>query len=183
MKVMRVLWLLSFVTLCPAQDIRGGLTAENKPDLTGTWVLDMPKSDFGPHKGDLAYDELTLIISQHEPEIRITRKTVKNKKERSQALAYYSDGRGESNPEIAGKEVVKSTTKWDGDALVSHGTHRVQLFDDALVFETTDRWELSADGNTLTHITVSTPPRRVSGRPTDMPENILEAKRIFRRVS
>src|SRR4029453_7629705 len=97
-------WIFSSTMLCLGQITRNGAFPAKSPDLSGTWTLDIANSDLGQPRRDLLYDEMTLIILQNDPEVKITCKVVKNKKERSKELVYYSDGRGESNPGIESNE-------------------------------------------------------------------------------
>ena len=121
------------------------------PDLTGTWVLNLPKSDVGSDRSRL-YDELTLTILHREPEIKIVRNLTKKKKTTSQRLVYYTNKRGESNPTIVGGR-LDSKTSWEGNALVSTGvTRREVALNPFIVTETIERWEISPDGTTLKQI-------------------------------
>lgn len=181
---MVVFWLLSCLTFCLGQDSKI-IPVTSKPDLSGTWV-DVTQTIAGSPKTDSFYKDLTLTVLQRGPELRITRKFTSNKKERSQELVYYTDGRGESNPEIQGKQVVKSITKWDGDVLISKGVHRIVLAGDILTFQTTDMWQISRDGTKLVKVTSSTVPRSIFGRSSILYSilgDIPPAKKVFRRVS
>src|SRR5260370_2815998 len=147
--VVYLLIVLSVSTLLPPRSSSSAIH-QNKPNLSGTWVLDMSLLECDCDKNDLVYDNLALDISYHEPELKITRKITKKKQERSQEVIYYTDGRGEKNPDIesiTGKPFIKSKTKWEGNTLVSK---RVS-FD---LSKDTDIWELSPNGRTLIHSTL-----------------------------
>src|SRR6266436_1067019 len=62
-----------------------------KPNLTGQWVLDKSKKS---SKG--VVEDLTVLIQQDEPEIRITRRAATGGAERVDKVVYYTDGRGET---------------------------------------------------------------------------------------
>jgi hypothetical protein len=72
--------------------------SQDKPDLNGTWILDMSASDFDAPRSWLVYDSLTLVISHHNPSVLMTRTFTNKKKSWSQKLTYYTDDRGEKNP-------------------------------------------------------------------------------------
>lgn len=115
-----------------------------KPDLTGTWVLELSQSETG------TTPEITLIIEHHDPEIKITRKARLSEQERTDTLNYYSDGRGEENPSLESNTLVKSKTKWNGNELVSKRSRTTRIRDDTVFVDETEAWLLSADGRTLT---------------------------------
>ncbi len=137
---------------CLARESREGLKNRSKPDLSGTWTLDMINSDFDGPKSDLVYDSLTLIISHHDPELRIIRKIAKKKKQWSQEVIYYTDGRGEKNSSFNKNETVQSKTYWEGNILVTKGTASMPIAGDVIISDTSDKWELSADGRALIQI-------------------------------
>lgn len=117
----------------------------NNPDLSGAWVQEKSKS------GKSKQAEVTLVVSQREPEIRITRKIISDGRERVQELIYYSDQRGEVNPTFDGKNRIKTKTKWIGKALVVREELPPRSADGvAARTEVTEEWKLSSDGQTLT---------------------------------
>ncbi len=142
--------------------------AQTKPDFSGIWKIDMSASDFGGRKSTPAYDELMLVISHHDPELKITRKIIKKKRERLQELLYFTDGRGESNPGLDGKTTIKSKTKWDGSNLTSKGSTSITISGASLTIEFTDKWLMSPDSKTLIHTTLA---------------NSGTSRRVFRRIS
>ena len=152
------------VTVQAAQDTKQ-IPPATVPDLTGTWVFNLSKSDIGSPGGSPLYDELTLTIVHREPEIQIVRWLRKKKRETTKRLIYYSDKRGESNPTMVGNS-LRSKTSWEGNVLVSAGTMRQgDPFDTVLsvLTETIERWELSPDGNTLTQTSLSKGTLTVNG--------------------
>lgn len=156
---------------------------QSKPDLSGTWTLDMSSSDFGgtPRK-DLLYDAITLIIVHSDTELKIVRTMFKKKSERSQELVYFTDGRGETNPTMDGKDRVKSITRWDGPVLMSISIGAPHVFMPGISHhvESTDKWELSAADNTLvntTEVRVLDQSKRIVS-----PGNLI-IRRVFRKTS
>ncbi len=137
---------------CLAGDSKYELRIQGKPDFSGTWVLDLTNSRFDAPKSGLVYDSLTLIISQHEPQLQIIRKLAKKKKQWEQNSIYYTDRRGEVNPSFNQSETVQSNTFWESNVLITKGTASLPLAGDVILSDISDRWELSADGKTLTEI-------------------------------
>ncbi|MDT5155811.1 MAG: hypothetical protein QOC99_3107 [Acidobacteriota bacterium] len=138
--------------VCAARDDKKKDAAKSHPDLSGTWTLDKSKSDFGPFsERPIAKADATLVISEHDPELKITRTLSLNGQQESKEFTYYADERGETNPaSIGGGIDVKSKTKWEGDKLVSHAkvTRKGQRGD--FDIDTTEKWQVSSDGKTLT---------------------------------
>ncbi len=158
-------WLLSCAALCIAQEGNQKSASQSKPDLSGTWVLDKSKSKPGKKTGGL-----TLIISQHESEIRITRKSTLDGNEKNHELLYYSDGRGEKNPtlvrdELTGSDFVGTTTKWEKNRLVMKAMYQRKSPKGSFEMEMTEQWGLSSDGTMLTKTTKIDAPKRVTGTP------------------
>ncbi len=160
---MKVL-LLSVVLLVPlalvaaqGEKAQGG---KSRPDLSGTWVLDKSKSDFGPFDSSpVTKADVTLVISHREPEFRVTRRTSLNGRTETQELAYYTDERGEKNPSVFGKVGLESKTKWEGSRLVARSVvMRKSPSGDPVRIESIERWQFSSDGRTLTQsITIEAP--------------------------
>lgn len=115
--------------------------AQGKPDFTGTWRMNVEKSEFdkqGPPKG-----ATVLKVEHREPKLT---ETVFHEPEPKPmgTMEYVTDG--SEGTVVAMGNRMKATAKWDGAELVivtwgSFGTNEMRL---------TDRWQLSADGRTLT---------------------------------
>lgn len=164
------------------QGRQDGSSVNARPDLAGSWRLDLSKSNLGSLKPDLLYDQLFLEIFYHEPKLTITRKVIKDKRERLQQLAYYIDSRGEKNPTFTGKGTIKSKTKWDGTSLLVDGIMSAPVGGDTIVQQMNERWEISSDGNTLTQVIKSGPFRSTFGKTVFMYQGIETIKRVFTRV-
>lgn len=115
--------------------------AQDKPNFSGTWVLQTDKSDFGMIPGPTSR---TDIIDHQEPKFTIQRTAATAEGENKLDLAYAVDGKPWKNQ--AGSQEVSSTLHWEGQELVV-----VSEVDTPQGLATlTDRWSLSADGKTLT---------------------------------
>jgi len=155
---------------------------KKRANLAGNWILDMSKSDLGSLKPDLLYDSLTLLISYQEPKITITRKLIKNKHGRVQQLVYYTDERGEKNPTFTGKRTIESKTKWDGTLLLVKGIMLAPTGGDIITQETTEKWEISADGTMLVQVISAGHFRSKFGKTVFKYDGAETIKRVFTKV-
>jgi hypothetical protein len=115
--------------------------AQQKPDFSGTWKLNVAKSDFGALPGP---DSRTDVITHKEPSLtdEVTSEGAQGKQQYT--VKYTTDGKEATN-QIGGRE-VKSALKWEASTL---------LIDSKLLYNETEvnaqfKWSLSADGKTLT---------------------------------
>jgi hypothetical protein len=128
-----------------------------RPDLSGTWELDKAKSDFGLFRErPLSKAGSTLVVEHKDPELKITRTLRLGGQQETKQFAYYTDGRGETNPATIGAGEVKSKTKWDGERVAAQSKLVWPGRDGAAGAEldVTQRWQVSSDGKTLTNSTV-----------------------------
>ena len=134
--------IFSLVTLTAmALAMPAGLVAQDKPNFSGTWVLQTDKSDYGMMPPPMSR---TDIIDHQEPKITIKRTAATGEGENKLDLVYAVDGKPWKNQ--AGEQEVTSTLHWEGQELVV-----VSEVDTPQGLATlTDRWSLSADGKTLT---------------------------------
>ena len=131
---------LIFLTVLVAFATVTGL-AQQKPDFSGTWKLNVAKSDFGPLPPP---ESRTDVITHKEPSITDEVSAAGAQGKQQYTAKYTTDGKEVTN-QIATRE-VKSILKWKGSNLVINST---------LVYEGSDvkgvgTWSLSADGKTLT---------------------------------
>lgn len=192
-KVVACALLLSCVALALGQgNQKKPDDAASKPDLSGVWTLDKSQGNFRKVNAALAEGGITLIVSHQEPEIKITRKFILDGKERVQELSYYTDNRGEKNPAMIVNALIESKTKWDGRKLVSRLTTdnlvnsnpAYRMRNIRMDIYTTEKWELSADGQTLTQTTHTTFPRmEVRDAVIYFPARDQTVKKVFRRIS
>ena len=161
----------------------------NKPDFSGSWLLDRKKSNVGKS----AQPDLPLKIVHNDPEFRIKRQYDHNAVTVEREFVYYSDGRGETNPATMilsttpdrnardlDKQVTNSKTRWNGNKLVTRSVIRNSIAGHMLEFEFIDEWKLSEDGKTLTQTS------RTIFRPGSdsvfVPANVPDPKRVYNRV-
>ena len=116
--------------------------ARQVPNLTGTWVLQADKSDFGMMA---APQSRTDVIDHQEPKLTIKRTMVTAAAGESQVnLVYAVDGKPHKN--MAGPSELTSTLSWEGRTLVTVSTVDTQQGQVTI----TDRLTVSEDGKTLT---------------------------------
>lgn len=152
----RVLLSLT-LTLAAAAPAR----AQSVPNLSGTWVLDAAKSDFGMMP---APSGRTDVIDHKEPALTINRTVVTPNGEVKTALAYAVDGKPHVNK--AGTNEISSVLSWEGAVLVMVSTIETPNGQAIL----TDRYSLSEDGKALTQR------RTISAQGQEMAQTIVLAK-------
>lgn len=169
-----ILLALCLLACAPVAD--GKKEGKPHPDFSGTWRLDRAKSDYGLFsERPLARADSTLVVEHKEPELKIRRTLSLNGQDEVKEFFYYTDGRGETNQATLGVGEVKSKTRWEGGRVVSeaHITRRGQSGPYDL--EVTQKWQVSGDGNTLTHITV------IHGKVGEQ-ESVDEMRLLYRRA-
>ena len=115
--------------------------AQQKPDFSGTWKLNVVKSVFGQLPGP---ESRTDVITHKEPSLSnsVTAEGAQGKQEYT--VNYTTDGKEALNK--VGPREIKSTLKWAGSNLVISSKF---LFNDMDVTSEAT-WVLSPDGKTLT---------------------------------
>ncbi len=117
------------------------LPALAKPNFTGDWKMNPSKSSFGEMP---APSSMTSKISHSDPKLETSSKSSSDQGDLEFNAKYTTDGQ-ECTNEIMGSP-VKSTVKWDGDALLINSKLNFGGNDMTI----SDRWTLSEDGKTLT---------------------------------
>jgi len=131
------------------------------PDLSGTWKVNVAKSNFGPMPSPEKY---TRVIDHKEPSIKIEETQVSDRGEWKGVLNLKTDGT-ETTGEIRGN-ALKSVSQWDGEVLST----KSKLDFNGTPIELIDRLALSADKQTLT-----------LQRKIDTPNGVLEQSVVFER--
>lgn len=140
-KVKQILSVLALVLFMPmpawAQDAR--------PDLSGTWNLDIAKSDFGPTP---VPESMVQVIVHKEPAIKVSSTIKSQGSVISNERNITTDGKENTytlkGP--AGEQAVKSTSTWSANKLLT----AMKVETQGVAFDINDVWELSADGKVLT---------------------------------
>jgi hypothetical protein len=130
------------------------------PNFTGTWTLDVAKSDFGPAPPP---DSVVMTIDHKEPTVKSTTVQKSSQGDATNEATVTTDGRENVNKlRAAGfDQDVKSTSKWSGRKLTTERTLEIQ----GMSIGMNDAWELSDDGKVLTIVReINTPQGSFSTR-------------------
>jgi hypothetical protein len=116
-----------------------------RPDLSGTWNLDVAKSDFA---GAPAPDSLIYVIEHKDPNLKITSTQKGQQGELTNTRNLTTDGKESVNKmrTMAGEQDVKSTTTWNGNKLANAFTLDIQ----GTAIEINETWEVAESGKVLT---------------------------------
>jgi hypothetical protein len=150
MKVIYIFVVLAVAfSLAVGDPQTSGVTSAAPPDFSGAWQLDQSRSTYIE---SLKLPDIHLVITQSDALLKVTRTVKKGKKEWTQELAYYTDGRGEKNLILYGGDKVSSKSSWSQDKLVSKYALSPHSSATGVYYNQpgTDIWELSRDGQTLT---------------------------------
>jgi len=119
--------------------------AQSKPNLTGTWVLDLASSDLGggPRPAGTNAKSVTLVIKQTADMLTTERHVGDAKPE---VAVQRLDG-GESVNKTPSGQDVKTKAKWVGTSLVRQSVMEMK---GGSTTASEDVMSLSADGKTMT---------------------------------
>jgi hypothetical protein len=113
-----------------------------KPNFTGRWRMVKDRSEFHGFKMP---DGVVRVVDHRDPVLNLHTLQTTGTKTSIADVSYFTDGSPSTNT-INGRE-AQSKAYWDGPALVIRTTMKNAKGDNELI---EDRWELSADGQTLT---------------------------------
>lgn len=88
-------------------------TSGPKPNFSGTWKLNVQKSDFGPLPGP---ESETDVIDHNDPKIKMAVVRKGDQGEQKYDLDLTIDGQEETHK--LGDQDIKTTANWDGSALM-----------------------------------------------------------------
>ena len=118
----------------------------SQPNFTGTWKLNIPKSDFGQIPPPASQ---TDTIEDNEPSVKIAEDQKGGMMgDLNLTTTLSTDGKETTSPGMGGAPVT-STAHWDGVALVVDSKASFQGSD----IKIKDTYTLSSDGKTLTEVT------------------------------
>jgi hypothetical protein len=113
-----------------------------RPNFSGRWRMVKEKSDFNGFK---VPDAVIRVVDHRDPVINLHTIQTTGKQTTMADVSYFTDNSVTMNT-IKGRD-AQCRAFWDGQALVVR-TKMIMANGEKEVIE--DRWELSADGNTLT---------------------------------
>jgi hypothetical protein len=157
----RILQFLALAVVIPV----AGATAQS-PDFSGTWKINLIKSDAPPARGGQQVDmsNLMLAITQTAEQLTIVQSGMGPER----TSTYFLDGRESTNAGMRGE--MKTTSTWDGAKLVTDGKAEAQTPNGPMTMTLNEVRSLSEDGKTMT---VSTT--------TDTPMGKRTMKRVFEK--
>jgi hypothetical protein len=137
--------------------------AQAKPDFSGTWTLDLDKSESGGSSGDgpsaarpgrgqgFPLDAL-FVVRQTASELSIDQQVGG----KSTVMTFKLDGSESINTGMRGRE-LKSKARWDGNRLVVESTQRLSTPDGERSLDTKEVRSLAPDGTMVVERTTVTP--------------------------
>jgi hypothetical protein len=133
----------AIVTVLTVSAFAASLLAQ-KPNFSGTWTLNVSKSDFGPLPAPTSRID---VIEHKDPALKVSTNAESAQGKQSFVANYTTDGKEVAN--MQGPQEVKSTVVWDGNNLVINS--KLKSGDNDINLKSV--WSLSSDGNTLTRNT------------------------------
>jgi hypothetical protein len=164
-----------------------------KPDLSGTWVFDRDRSNVGKSKNAATPPE-QIKITYSDPELKIHRTVFINGQQEEKEFAYYTDGRGETNPATVWITAnpdpksprpaeTKSKTSWSGEKIVTRSIFRSLTGTAIIEFQIIEEWRLSSDGKTLTQTTRTIAQHDPMSNSIFIPGNGRDFRAVYNLVS
>jgi hypothetical protein len=120
-------------------------SAADAPNFSGEWKMNASKSDFGQRPGP---DSMTRKIEHAEPSIAMTTTQSGQMGEMTSEFKFTTDGKESESQQRRG--TAKVSAKWDGKVLVVVTKRTFTREGETMEITSTDRWNLSEDGKTLT---------------------------------
>lgn len=139
-----LLLLLTF-TICSSS-----VLPDNKTDFTGTWIINLSKSDFGD--SPLYVAPKHLKVKQYTDKIEIERVVIGVSGADSTMHEQIAFGGGEMEMITADKRTRHYTINWveDGKKMLEEYSSSYSNNPGEEEYHTTEMWQLSADGKQLT---------------------------------
>lgn len=141
--------------------------AQAKPDFSGTWILDVAKSELGgasgggsgsggpgggPSRAPSPALDAKFVITQTASELSIDQQVGGH----SNVTTFKLDGSESANTGMRGGE-LKSKARWDGDRIVVESTQTMTTPSGERTLETKEVRSLAADGTMVVERTTQTP--------------------------
>jgi len=112
------------------------------PDLTGSWKLNLTKSDFGQFPPP---SSMSAKVTHADPKLTVALKMASENGDLDLSSNYTTDGKECVNQGFGGSD-TKTVASWQGETL--HMQTKGAFGD--VAYTMTDKWTLSADGKILT---------------------------------
>ena len=134
-----------------------------EPDLSGTWLLNLSKSDFGMMQAQ-APTKLERTVVHEGGSLKFTTRQSGSRGEVVTRMSYTTDGKASVNKTARGE--ITGSAKWDGAVLVIASKREIN----GATITQTERWTLAQGGKTLTII-----------NKVEMPAGETEARLVFEK--
>lgn len=146
---MKVIVVFSLLLLAaqPALPQKTNSANTAPPDFSGTWQLDLSKSNVDDNIKDYV-----LTIVHREPEINFSKRYKRGKREVKEDYKYYTDGRPQFVARPSG-DATQPDVRWRGKTLSIKTVTRMPMAIDSV---TVEEWKLSDDQRTLVRTIRST---------------------------
>jgi hypothetical protein len=137
--------------------------AQAKPDFSGTWTLDLDRSETGgtpsggpggdrPGRGQGAPLDARFVVKQTADELSVDQQVGG----KSTVTTFKLDGSESVNTGMRGGE-VKSKARWDGNRLIVESTQTMNTPGGGMSLETKEIRRLAPDGTMVVERTTVTP--------------------------
>ena len=130
----------SILTLSTLALFANVLTAQDKPNFSGTWKMDASKSDFGPMPSP---SKMERTIDHKDPTLSFKSTQTTDNGEQTSEMKYMTDGSDSVNKQRGAE--VKSVAKWEAGKLVVKSKRETQ----GMEISITETWSLAEDGKVL----------------------------------
>jgi hypothetical protein len=133
----------------------GLVSAQEKVNFSGVWVVDNSQSDVAQLMGlnddpeKARNSSMTMVVEQQGSNLRVTRVLKTQGEERKEIHTYKIDGGETTNTGSRGETVVGRAFR-EGDQLVIVSTRTRRLFLKDISIQSRGVWSLSPDGQNLT---------------------------------
>lgn len=128
--------------------VMAGIALAAPPDFSGKWVINKEKSNFrfGP---DGPTPDMTMTIEQTADAVKVSQHMSTERGDFDRDFTLNPDGQTREMPWFMNRP-AKVTARWEGAALLVDSMAEMQGGQMQGTMKTSERWQLSADGKTLT---------------------------------
>jgi len=141
MTLRRVLFAATSMAVALLAAAPAATGAQNVPNLSGDWKLNLSKSNYGSFPAPLAVTR-KIVLGSGKLAMTTTQKSPKG--DVTSQLTYTTDGKESVNQLATGES--KGSAQWIADKLMVTSGREIQ----GTTLKQTEIWSLSPDGKTLT---------------------------------
>ena len=119
------------------------------PDFSGNWALNKDKSNYRMGRDGGATPDINMTVAQTAEAISVKQQVTTERGTRDSEYTLKTNGEEQEIPGFMGR-TSKATAKWEGSVLVVDTVSQFEREGEQITIKSNERWELSADGKTLT---------------------------------